>query len=68
MRRMGPIFWPILLIAVGVIFLLSNLGVLPFDAVATLAAVAPHPRRHRAGRFAGSVLAARPARRRAAFD
>jgi hypothetical protein len=32
MRRMGPIFWPILLIAVGVIFLLSNLGVLPFDA------------------------------------
>ena len=32
MRRMGPVFWPILLIAVGVIFLLSNLGVLPFDA------------------------------------
>jgi len=32
MRRMGPVFWPILLIAVGVIFLLSNLGMLPFDA------------------------------------
>jgi hypothetical protein len=32
MRRMGPVFWPILLIAVGVIFLLSNLGLLPFDA------------------------------------
>jgi hypothetical protein len=30
MRRMGPVFWPILLIAVGVIFLLSNLGMLPF--------------------------------------
>jgi len=32
MRRIGPVFWPILLIAVGVIFLLSNLGLLPFDA------------------------------------
>ncbi len=32
MRRMGPVFWPILLIAVGVIFLLSNLGLFPFDA------------------------------------
>lgn len=31
MRRIGPIFWPILLIAVGVLFLLSNLGLLPFD-------------------------------------
>jgi len=31
MRRMGPVFWPILLIAVGVIFLLSNLGMLPFE-------------------------------------
>ena len=31
MRRIGPIFWPILLIAVGVLFLLSNLGWLPFN-------------------------------------
>ena len=31
MRRIGPIFWPILLIAVGVLFLLSNLGLLPFN-------------------------------------
>ena len=31
MRRIGPIFWPILLIAVGVLFLLSNLGLLPFS-------------------------------------
>jgi hypothetical protein len=31
MRRVGPIFWPILLIAVGVLFLLSNLGLLPFS-------------------------------------
>ena len=31
MRRVGPIFWPILLIAVGVLFLLSNMGLLPFS-------------------------------------
>ena len=31
MRRVGPIFWPILLIAVGATVLLSNLGLLPFD-------------------------------------
>jgi hypothetical protein len=31
MRRIGPIFWPILLIALGVLFLLSNLGWLPFN-------------------------------------
>lgn len=31
MRRIGPVFWPLLLIAVGVIFLLSNLGLLSFD-------------------------------------
>jgi hypothetical protein len=31
MRRIGPIFWPLLLIAVGVLFLLSNLGRLPFS-------------------------------------
>jgi len=31
MRRIGPIFWPILLIAVGVLFLMSNLGLLPFS-------------------------------------
>ncbi len=31
MRRIGPVFWPLLLIAVGVLFLLSNLGLLPFD-------------------------------------
>ena len=31
MRRIGPIFWPLLLIAVGVVFLLSNLGLLSFD-------------------------------------
>ena len=31
MRRIGPVFWPLLIIAVGVLFLLSNLGVLPFS-------------------------------------
>jgi hypothetical protein len=31
MRRAGPIFWPLLLIAVGVLFLLSNLGLLSFS-------------------------------------
>jgi len=31
MRRMGPVFWPILLIVVGVVFLLSNLGLLAFN-------------------------------------
>lgn len=31
MRRIGPVFWPLLLIAVGAIFLLSNLGLLAFD-------------------------------------
>jgi hypothetical protein len=31
MRRAVPIFWPLLLIAVGVLFLLSNLGLLPFS-------------------------------------
>jgi hypothetical protein len=31
MRRVGPIFWPILLIAIGVLFLLSNMGMLPFS-------------------------------------
>jgi LiaI-LiaF-like transmembrane region len=31
MRRIGPIFWPLLLIAAGVVFLLSNLGLLSFD-------------------------------------
>ena len=31
MRRIGPVFWPLLLIAVGVVFLLSNLGLLSFD-------------------------------------
>jgi len=31
MRRAGPIFWPLLLIAVGVLFLLSNLDLLPFS-------------------------------------
>jgi hypothetical protein len=31
MRRIGPIFWPLLLIAAGVLFLLSNLNVLPFN-------------------------------------
>jgi hypothetical protein len=31
MRRIGPIFWPILLIVVGVLFLMSNLDLLSFD-------------------------------------
>jgi len=31
MRRIGPIFWPILLILVGVLFLMSNLDLLSFD-------------------------------------
>ena len=31
MRRIGPIFWPLLLIAIGVVFLLSNLDLLSFD-------------------------------------
>lgn len=31
MRRVGPIFWPILLVAIGVVFMLSNLGLLPFS-------------------------------------
>jgi hypothetical protein len=31
MRRVGPIFWPILIIVIGVLFLLSNLGMLPFS-------------------------------------
>jgi hypothetical protein len=31
MRRMGPVFWPLLLMAVGVLVLLSNLGMLPFS-------------------------------------
>jgi hypothetical protein len=30
-RHIGSIFWPILLIAVGMIVLLDNLGLLPFD-------------------------------------
>ena len=31
MRRFGPIFWPIFLIAIGVLFLLGNLGLLSFN-------------------------------------
>jgi hypothetical protein len=31
MRRIGPVFWPILIIVVGVVFLLSNLNLLPID-------------------------------------
>jgi hypothetical protein len=31
-RRRGSIVWPVLLIAVGSIFLLQNLGILPWDA------------------------------------
>jgi len=31
MRRIGPIFWPLLLIAVGAAFLLSNFDLLSFD-------------------------------------
>jgi hypothetical protein len=31
MRRIGPVFWPILVIAVGVVILLSNLGWLSFS-------------------------------------
>jgi len=31
MRRIGPLFWPLLLIAVGSLFLMSNLGWLTFD-------------------------------------
>ncbi len=41
MRRIGPILWPLLLIVIGILFLLSNLGLLAADVWATLVKLWP---------------------------